>query len=1059
VLTFSWDTKVLGTALNNTQCAGSLAAQTIETCEVFVPYFNPNPSCSPSKGQMNEPGSTNDDLVPIDALPGCNALWGQGPKPACTETASPNPANWLGRDGSLIASGSQNKARKLPTTPVWAEIGCIKDAPEMLVGGYTFYDTALSVTSCTAACSKSGYNFAAVGQKVGRALCQCGTGVMDQAQVLPGMCTMACPGDSKQTCGNAATHSVYYAPPGTPAVNTSLPNNTDSSYTGCYYPTGTSSLSTKVTFQYNDVALTTEGCLQICANKNATWGATSAGRTCLCGTDYSIGSGYYRDQATCNQPCSGNKTQSCGWAYGYSVYNITASSYTRQNITHPAGWQGCFNDPGQAGLTGFSWVRNDMTPEQCNYGCGELGYKRAGLLFGNRCRCGDEWKGGALYPYTSCQIPCTGDMNTTCGGNFVTEVYDTAVTAATLKTDIAAKPAGWSGCYANSNGAVFKEYSLYDSSLTQQRCTATCSTYGYGWVGLTNGNTCRCSISDPTTVAQRWPSKQYCATACPGDSKQTCGSIGQYTDVFNMTARATAPVSGYKGCYQGVKGLTGPTWSQNDMDLEICQAGCKEMGYSLAGNSGKACYCGNSWNNGDLLPDLRCTTQCPGNTTTSCGANNVTSLWESRLGVDVAATTQAGYLGCYTDSGSARALTDFSYSSTAMTNAICRSTCKGKGLLLAGTSGNQCYCGNSVSNGQGRTASSVCTSPCGGDASKICGGSYKLSLFNSTASSTTTSTASSSGAASSASASASASGTTSRGCFSDLSALNNGVYTSGYMTVDQCLTYCKGQNYGFAGLVNGNTCRCGSTAPNVNVGRASCTTTCISNTKQSCGGSNAMDVYAVTQTGFVDAFSGTAADSTGYMGCWQDSSARTLNGTSFSASTLTSASCQANCAAQGFKVSGTENGNQCYCAQTLKPDARRLGEDKCTASCTGDKTKICGGSWALGVRISSSGSATTSTTSKPVSSASSSSITSGTNSSTKSSSPAPSSTPSSAAIEGYKGCFALGTFVSAAPASYKGSAQMTIGFCRRYCRVQGFSAAGLQNGNSKYLSSRSGSPC
>jgi hypothetical protein len=64
---------------------------------------------------------------------------------------------------------------------------------------------------------------------------------------------------------------------------------------------------------------------------------------------------------------------------------------------------------------------------------------------------------------------------------------------------------------------------------------------------------------------------------------------------------------------------------------------------------------------------------------------------------------------------------------------------------------------------------------------------------------------------------------------------------------------------------------------------------------------------------------------------------------------------------------------------------------------------------------------------------------------------APSSTPSSAAIEGYKGCYGLNKFVSGATAKYTGSAQMTIGFCRRYCRVQGFAAAGLQNGNSKPL--------
>ena len=1052
MLIVSWDTKVLETALNNTQCAGSLSARSIQSCEALAPYYNPNPQCAPSKGQMNEPGSTNDDLVPVAALPGCNPLWGFGAKPACTDTPAPDVSKWLGTDGSLVASGSQNKARKLPTTPGWAEIGCLKDTSTMLIGGYNFVDASVSVTSCTAACAKSGYNYAAVGIRNGRSDCQCGTGVVDQASVFPGMCTSPCPGNSKQMCGAADVHSIYYAPAGTPLVNATLPNNTDSSFTGCYSPAGSSSLSTKVTFQYQDNALTTEGCLQICANKNATWAATTAGRNCMCGTNYATGSGYYVDQGSCKQPCGGDSTQMCGWTSFYSVYNVTASSFEHQTIQHPAGWQGCFNDPGTAGLTGFSWVRDDMTPQQCTYGCAELGYKRAGLVFGNRCRCGDEWKGGALYPYTSCQVPCKGNSSETCGGNYITEVYDTSVNTAQLNADIAARPDGWKGCYANSNFAIFKDYQAVDGSLNHDRCTATCKTYGYGWVGLANGGTCRCSKADPTTVNQQWPSKQFCYSSCPGDNKQTCGGPNQYVEAYNMTAAnsVNTAADGYKGCYSGITGLTGPTWTQTDMNTNICQTGCKEMGYSLAGNSGNACYCGNSWTKGDLIQDYRCTTQCPGNSTQTCGASYITSLWESRLGSNVAAVSQAGYLGCFTDSGSARTLTDFSYTSSAMTNTICKSTCKSKGLALAGTQGNQCFCGNVIANGQGRTASSVCTTACPGDASKICGGYYKFSVFNSSATTTTPSaSASSSGAA----ASASASGTTSRGCFSDLSALNNNVYSSGYMTIDQCLSYCKGSNFAFAGIANGNTCRCGNTAPVVNVGRASCNTPCVSNSKQMCGGSNVMELWPTTQTGFTDAFSASIADSTGYMGCWMDASVRILNGTTFTTSTMTPTSCAANCAAQGYTLSGVQAKNQCYCGNQLGSGKQRYSEDKCNYNCAGDSSLRCGGNWAMNIRRASGAGSTSSSASSASSASASKSVSSASagSSASKSSSgtAAPSSTPSSAAIEGYKGCYGLGSFVSGASASYTGSSQMTIGFCRRYCRVQGFSAAGLQNGNSQ----------
>jgi hypothetical protein len=189
----------------------------------------------------------------------------------------------------------------------------------------------------------------------------------------------------------------------------------------------------------------------------------------------------------------------------------------------------------------------------------------------------------------------------------ITEVYDTSVNTAQIKADAAAKPAGWSGCYGNSNAAIFKDYGAIEGSLTEARCTATCKTKGFGWVGLANSNACRCSQTDPTTVAQRWPSKQYCNSPCSGDNKQTCGAPGQYIDVFNKTAALadnSTAIDGYKGCYSGIVGLTGATWTQTNMDLGVCQTGCKELGYSLAGNSGNACYCGSSVSSSCLCQDL-----------------------------------------------------------------------------------------------------------------------------------------------------------------------------------------------------------------------------------------------------------------------------------------------------------------------------------------------------------------------------------------------------------------------------------------------------------------------
>lgn len=879
-------------------------------------------------------------------------------------------------------------------------------------------------------------------------ICTCGQGVADKAQVYPGMCTTACPGNSSEICGGTDIHSLYYAPAGTP-VPTTAAGGADPSYLGCYSNAGSTPLSTKVSYSYTDNSLTTAKCLQACADRNATWAATTNARTCACGDVYDTGSGFFTSAETCNFQCGGNSTEMCGYASGYSLYNVSASSYEQGSHNYPASRKGCYNDPNQTGLTGFSWTNAAMTPDQCQYGCAELGYSLAGLLFGNRCRCGNAWQGGIIYPNDQCATPCTGNSSLTCGGNYKTEVFDTSAIAPTVKADIAARPAGWIGCYGNSNSALFQEYFVYDGSATVERCIATCKTYSYTWAGLANTAYCRCSNIDPTTVsaAVRYPSKQYCTSACPGNAKETCGAPGQFTDAYNMTAYLGASgggnsmPAGYVGCYQGNTGLTGTKFTASDMTIDTCTMGCKELGYSLAGLSGTTCYCGNSWTTGGLQPDYKCTTPCAGNSTQICGSSYITSLYNSSVGAEVPAVRQPGYLGCFADTGANRALKGYSYSSPAMTNAICKTTCANKGYSLAATQGGtQCWCDNAITGGAGYTASSMCTSPCGGNAQAKCGGpSYQLSMFNAT-------TPTAVGTASASASPTGSAGTTSLGCFTDYGTLNNNVYTSGYMTVDQCISYCKGLSFTYAGLSGGNQCRCGNTQPAALAGRSQCSTPCVSNSKQLCGGTNLVDVWATSQSAsFIDAYSAAAADSAGSLGCWQDASSRLLQNSTFTTSVMTPASCAANCLAQGYKFSGTEAKNQCYCGNTLRPGLVRYDDSVCNYNCVGDANQRCGGYWAINVKLSqtpapSSGASTSASASATGSVSASKSV---------SASASASPSPSAATMEGYKGCYGLGTFVSGATSKFTGQSQMSIGLCRRYCRAAGFSAAALNNGNSE----------
>lgn len=156
--------------MNDTQCAGGPSAFSIQSCNVLAPYYNSNPQCSPSKGQMNEPGSVNTPLVPVSSLPGCNPVWTTGPKPGCS-TAQPSPdvTKWLGTNGPLVATGSAVKKFSLPTTGGVQQIACIKDNGAAVVSNmYIYYDNAVSASSCSNTCLKAGYSYAATGFANGR---------------------------------------------------------------------------------------------------------------------------------------------------------------------------------------------------------------------------------------------------------------------------------------------------------------------------------------------------------------------------------------------------------------------------------------------------------------------------------------------------------------------------------------------------------------------------------------------------------------------------------------------------------------------------------------------------------------------------------------------------------------------------------------------------------------------------------------------------------------------------------------------------------------------------
>ncbi|XP_072036874.1 MAM and LDL-receptor class A domain-containing protein 1-like [Amphiura filiformis] len=93
---------------------------------------------------------------------------------------------------------------------------------------------------------------------------------------------------------------------------------------------------------------------------------------------------------------------------------------------------------------------------------------------------------------------------------------------------------------------------------------------------------------------------------------------------------------------------------------------------------------------------------------------------------------QYSYLGCYIDR-SVRALPDHQYNSVSLTTESCISHCQSYGSRYAGTQYyHECFCGSDgVSYDRyGQAPEAHCNRPCRGDRSQMCGGSWRMSVYD-----------------------------------------------------------------------------------------------------------------------------------------------------------------------------------------------------------------------------------------------------------------------------------------------------------------------------------------
>ena len=85
------------------------------------------------------------------------------------------------------------------------------------------------------------------------------------------------------------------------------------------------------------------------------------------------------------------------------------------------------------------------------------------------------------------------------------------------------------------------------------------------------------------------------------------------------------------------------------------------------------------------------------------------------------------------------------------------------------------------------------------------------------------------------------------------------------------------------------------------------------------------------------------------LGCFKDSPNRLLKKRLRNDNQNTPKRCARFCLRKGYKVSGVQYTRECFCGRRLPSRAKKISSGNCNHKCPGNKSKKCGGSWAMNI--------------------------------------------------------------------------------------------------------------
>ncbi|KAI0175889.1 hypothetical protein GGR52DRAFT_334817 [Hypoxylon sp. FL1284] len=466
-------------------------------------------------------------------------------------------------------------------------------------------------------------------------------------------------------------------------------------------------------------------------------------------------------------------------------------------------------------------------------------------------------------------------------------------------------PWQYSGCFVDV-GRTIDAASTTSDGMTLGKCIEFCERKGFPYAGAENHDECYCGTSLAIGANEVEDARECSAgcsgnstEACGGLSrltlffnpyntgpKQKSNNINMQhiiqptpTHLGAIAARAAAPsqpstIANYNwyGCQTeatNIRALSLFTYADDAMTLDSCQTFCSGKGTTYFGvEYARECYCGDKLETGSAeAPASDCNMACAGEASEYCGGSDRLSVYVKN-GTDIVTTTSAtstagptssspgtpaatgfpdGWTeqGCWEDGPNGRIMPTYQApDDPELTPQKCAQVCDTNNYTISGTEYyTQCFCSDAIYNGgvEGNDTT-LCSTPCGGDSSAMCGGSGYLSIVSKgtppvyTAPTPCTDVKN----------------WTYQGCYQDNVDNKRTLFWQlmfpGTMTPEQCLSTCASFGYAAAGLEYGDECYCGD-PPDVDASGATaqpdsdCNVVCAGDASVYCGGGALLSIY------------------------------------------------------------------------------------------------------------------------------------------------------------------------------------------------------------------------